>query len=117
MKFGKKSAMPSKKSDSETVYNEKYLKNWNKILRGKIHLKFSWCKIPKERSHCICLSVILIDFVLETGKNYYPQVFLEECENIVKKKKVPGYITDNIQISSNDSDDENFDEEDSNEKN
>ena len=61
--------------------------------------------------------VILIDSVLETGKNYYPQVFLDECENIVKKKKVPDYITDNIQISFNDSCDENSDEEDSNEKN
>ena len=30
------------------------------------------------------LSVILIDSVYRTGKNYYPQVFLEECKYIVK---------------------------------
>ena len=40
--------------------------------------------MPKEGSHCICLSVILIDSVLEIGKNYYPQVFLEECRIKIK---------------------------------
>ena len=37
-------------------------------------------KIPKEGSQFICLSVILIDSEFKTGKNYYPQVFLEECK-------------------------------------
>ena len=36
-------------------------------------------KIPKEGPECICLSVILIDSVFRTGKNYYSQGFLEEC--------------------------------------
>ena len=34
--------------------------------------------MPKESSHCICLSVILIDPVLKTDENYYPPVFLKE---------------------------------------
>ena len=34
--------------------------------------------MPKESSHCICLSVILIDPVLKTDENYYPRVFLKE---------------------------------------
>ena len=46
-------------------------------------------KIPKESSQFICLSVILIDSVYRTGKNYYPQVFLEECKYAVKEKKIP----------------------------
>ena len=33
--------------------------------------------MPKEKSQFICLSVILIDSVIRTGKNYYTQVFLE----------------------------------------
>ena len=41
--------------------------------------------IPKEGSHCICLSVILIDSAL--GKNYYVQVSLEECKYIIKEKR------------------------------
>ena len=44
--------------------------------------------MPKEGSHCIFLSVVLIDSVFKMGKNYYPRVFLEECKYIVKEKKV-----------------------------
>ena len=44
--------------------------------------------IPKEGSQCICLLVILINFVLRTDKNHYPQVFLEECKYVVKEKRM-----------------------------
>ena len=33
------------------------------------------------------LSVMLIDSIFKTGKNYYPEVFLEECKYVVKEKK------------------------------
>ena len=49
-------------------------------------------------------------------KNYYPQVFLEECRYVVEEKNIPKYIIDDIEISS-DSDRENSDEENSDEKN
>ena len=55
--------------------------------------------------------------IFRTGKNYYPQVFLEECKYIIKEKKMPEYITDKIEISSDDSDRENSDEVNSNEEN
>ena len=58
----------------------------------------------------------MIDSVFRTGKNYYPQVFLEECKYVVKGKMMPEYITDDIEILS-DSDRENSDEENSNEEN
>ena len=47
------------------------------------------------------LSVILIDSVFKIGKNY-PQLFLEECRYIVKKK-INKYINDDHEISSDDS--------------
>ena len=53
--------------------------------------------------------------VFKTGKNYYPEVFLEECKYVIKEKKIHKYITDDIEISS-DSDEENSDEENSDEK-
>ena len=74
-------------------------------------------KIPKEGFQCICLSLILIDSVFRTGKNYYPQVFIEECKYVVKEKKMHEYITNDIEIFSDDSDKENSDEENSNEEN
>ena len=63
--------------------------------------------MPKEGSHCICLSNILIESVFKIGKSYYPQMPLEKCSYIAKEKKMPKYITDNVKISSDDSDESN----------
>ena len=53
-------------------------------------------KISKVDFQCICLSVILINSVFKAGKNYYPQVFLEESKQVVEEKKMPEYITEEI---------------------
>ena len=95
--------------DSKLVYNEKYLKAKINSYNGKINTNLHNNKISREGSEFICLSVILIDSVFRTGKNYYPQVFLEECKYVVKEKKIPKYIIDDIEISS-DSDRENSEE-------
>ena len=58
----------------------------------------------------------MISFVFRRGTNYYPQVFLEECKYVVKKKTIPEYITEDIEIFS-DSDREDSDEDISNEGN
>ena len=44
-----------------------------KSYKGKINANFHNDKIPKEGSHYICLSVMLIDLVYTAGKNHYPQ--------------------------------------------
>ena len=45
-----------------------------------------------------------IDSVFRKGNYYYHhQVFLKECKHVVKEKKMPEYITDDIEISSDDS--------------
>ena len=54
--------------------------------------------------------------VFRTGNNYYSQVFLEECEYVAKKKKMPKYIIDHIETSSK-PDSEHSVEENSNEEN
>ena len=71
-----------KEFDSERVYNKKYLKAKIKSYNGKINTN-----LPKEGSQYICLSVSLLDSFFRTGKNYYPQVFLEECKYVVKEKQ------------------------------
>ena len=40
----------------------------------------------------------MIDSIFRTGKNYYHQVFLEECKYIVKEIKMPKYINDDKDI-------------------
>ena len=88
---------------------------------GKITTNFHNNKVPREGSQLIFLSVILIDPAFRTGKNYYPQVLLEECKYVAKrKKKIPQYIINNIKTSSDsereNSDNENSDNETSDEK-
>ena len=78
-----------KEFDIEPVHNEKYLKAKIKSHNGKVNTNFHNDKIPREGSQFIFLSVILNDSVFITGKNYYPQVFLEECKYIVKEKEIP----------------------------
>ena len=69
----------------------------------------------------------MIDSAFRAGeKNYYPEVFLEECKCAVKGKKIPKYIIDNIETcfdsdrqnsEEDNSDQDNSDEEHSNEEN
>ena len=101
------------------MYNEKCLKAKIKSFNGKISTNFHNNKIPKEGSQFISLSVILIDSVIRTGKNYYPQVFLEESKYFVKERKKSGYITEDIEISSDEkiSNEENCDKENSDAEN
>ena len=76
-----------KEFDSEPVYNEKYLKAKIKSYNGKINKNFHHNKIPKEGSKFICLSVVFIDSIFRAGKNYHPQVFVEQCRYAVKQKR------------------------------
>ena len=43
------------------------------------------------------------------SKNYYPVLFLEECNCILKEKKVSRFINDNLEIYFDDSDEETSD--------
>ena len=55
--------------------------------------------MPKESSQCICLSVTLIDSVFRTGEILSSSVF-RRMEYIFKEKRLPKYITDDTEISS-----------------
>ena len=57
---------------------------------------FIMIKCQKQGSHCICLSVRLIDSIFKMGESYYSQVFLEECKYIVKEEEVTRHITEDL---------------------
>ena len=99
-----------KEFDSEPIYNEKYGKTKITPYKGKFNTNFHNNKMPKEGSQYIGSSVILIESVFRTGNNCYPQVLSEECKYVVKEKKIPEYISDETETSS-DSDREDSDEE------
>ena len=62
--------------------------------------------MPKECSYCSSLSVILNHSALKWLKNYYPQLLLGECKYMVKDKKISRYINDDLEIFSDDSDED-----------
>ena len=49
-----------------------------------------------------CLAVISLDYALKKDENYYLQVFLIECKDIVKG--VIGHITEDLENSYDESD-------------
>ena len=50
------------------------------------------CLIIFVKLECICLSVIVVDYIFKSGKNYCAQIFLEGCKYIIKEKKVITFI-------------------------
>ena len=89
---------------------KKYLKTKIKSYGDKININFQNDEIPKG-FHCVFLSVMMLGSVFKMGKNYFPQVFLEECKYIVKEKKMRKFINDDLGISSDESDEETSHEE------
>ena len=74
-----------KEFNSEPVYNDKDTRTKIKNCNHKVNKNFQHNEIPKD-NECVCLSVILLDsFFVNSGKKYYPQIFLEECKYAIKK--------------------------------
>ena len=61
-------------------------------------------KMPKEKSPCKFLSIIMLDSVIKVNKKYCPQTFLEECKYLQEKIKTQNYIHEDLEKSESDSD-------------
>ena len=99
--------------ESKSVYDDddKYIKTKIKIYADRMVTNFHNKKIPKDKSPCKCLSIIILDSVNKASKKYYPQTFLEECKYVQEKIKTENYIDDDLEKSKSDSDsDEEIDE-------
>ena len=53
----------------------------------------------------------MLDSVIRANKKYYPQTFLEECRNEIKKNKMTNLINVYLDPSSSDDSDSEFDNE------
>ena len=60
--------------------------------------------MPKEKTPCKCLSIIMIDSVIKANKNYYPQTLLEECKYVQEKIKTESYTDEELEKIESDSD-------------
>ena len=58
--------------------------------------------MPKEKVPCKCLSIIILDSVIESDEKYYPQTFLEECKYVQEKIKFENYIDKELISDSDD---------------
>ena len=57
--------------NSEPIYgdNDKYIKTKIKIYGGSVNTNFQDKKMPKEKAPCKCLSIIMLDSVLNLKKS------------------------------------------------
>ena len=73
--------------ERKPVYGDdgKYIKTKikNKLYAGSMITNFHNKKIPKEKASGKCLSVIMLDSVVQANKKYYHQTFLEECKYVI----------------------------------
>ena len=92
--------------ESKPVYgdDDKYIKSKIKIYTDNMITNFHNKKMPKEKSPCKCLSIIMLDSVIKANKKYYPQTFLEECKYVQEKIKTENYIDEDLEKSESDSD-------------
>ena len=84
-------------------YDDKYIKTKIKTYADIIITNFHNKKMPKEKVPCKCLSIIMLDSVIESDEKYYPQTFLEECKYVQEKIKIENHFDEDLEKSdSND---------------
>ena len=95
------------KFDSKPIYgdDEKYIKTKIKTYGDSVITNFHNKKVPKEKAPCICLSIIMLDFIIKAKKKYYQQTFLEECKYEQKRIKIENFIDDDLEKSESDESD------------
>ena len=90
------------------VYDDKYIKTKVKTFNNTINTLFSEDKISKERIHYVCISGICIDSILRVDKKNYSQIYLEQYKYKIKKRELVSLIDDEVDLSSNNSDDSDY---------
>ena len=77
--------------------DDKYIRTKIKIYADSIITNFHNGKMSQERAPWKCLSIIMLDSVIQVNKKYYPQTLLEECKYVRKKIKTENYIDEDLE--------------------
>ena len=83
------------KFHSRSLYDDKYIKTIAKTCNGIINTLFS-----DQKNEIITL--VLQQYV---DKKNYPQAYLEQCKNKIKRRKMVDFIAVRVNLSSDGSDD------------
>ena len=99
--------------ESKPIYgdDDKYIKTKMKIYADNMITNFRNKKIPKEKSPCKSLSIMMLDSVIRANEKYYSQTFLQECKYVQEKMKTENYI--DVDLEKNESDSDSNDETES----
>ena len=92
--------------ESKPVYgdDDKYIKTKIKIYVDCMITNFHNKKIPKGKTPCKCLSIIMLSSCIKANKKYYPETLLEECKYEQEKIKIENLIDDDLEKSESNSD-------------
>ena len=77
-------------------YDDKCIKTKIKTYSDSIITNFHNKKMPKQKVPCKCLSIIMLDSVIESDKKYYPRTLLEECKYVQEKIKFENCINEEL---------------------
>ena len=86
----------------EPVHEYKYLIAKVRKFNDVIKTNFLGNDVPKEKMHYTCIACIIIDSVMKADKNYFPQVYLEECKYKIKKIQMSRFIKAELKLHSSD---------------
>ena len=88
------------KFHSMAVYDKIYIKAKVSEFDGKIKTNFLGDGLPKENMHYTRMACVAIDSVMRMDRKNYPQVYLEECKDKVKKIQMPRFINAELESDS-----------------
>ena len=55
-------------------------------------------RFQKKVCTTLGLALIIVDSVMKMNKKIYPQVYLEECKYVVRKKKIISFIDAELEL-------------------
>ena len=71
---------------------------------------FDGNKTPTEGWLLYMLFCNVVRFIVNVEKKYYPQIFLKQYRDGIKKKKVMNAITEELKLDESDDEDDKYDD-------
>ena len=100
---------------TKTTYgdDDRYIKTRIKTYKDSIitnlNDKTKFKEVPEEKIPYECLSIIILDSVIDAYEEYYPQTFLEESKYVKINVRTKNYINNELELESDsDSDSDTY---------
>ena len=98
--------------DDDDKYIKAKLKTYKDSIITNFYNKTGFKEVPEGKIPHECLSIIILDSVIYSQENYYPQTFLEECKYVKTNVRTKKYINNELKLESDsDSDSDIYIEE------